>query len=51
MVRIIERIAVVGAGVIGTSWAAYFLARGFAVVVSDPDPAGEAKLRAAVARY
>jgi len=47
----IERVAVIGAGVIGASWAAYFLARGFTVTVSDPDPAAEAKLRAAVARH
>jgi carnitine 3-dehydrogenase len=30
------RVAVVGAGVIGASWAAYFLARGLIVTVTDP---------------
>lgn len=51
MSEAIERVAVIGAGVIGASWAAYFLARGFTVFVSDPDPGAEAKVRAAVARY
>lgn len=32
----IKRVAVVGAGTVGASWAAYFLARGFDVAVSDP---------------
>lgn len=31
-----RRVAVVGAGTIGASWAAYFLGRGFEVAVSDP---------------
>jgi 3-hydroxyacyl-CoA dehydrogenase len=34
----IKRIAVIGAGTIGANWAAYFLARGLEVVVSDPAP-------------
>jgi 3-hydroxyacyl-CoA dehydrogenase len=41
-------IGVVGTGVIGASWAAYFLARGFHVSASDPMPGAEARLRAAV---
>jgi len=41
-------IGVVGTGVIGASWAAYFLARGFDVSASDPMPGAEAKLREAV---
>ena len=31
-----RRIAIVGAGTIGASWAAYFLARGYDVAVTDP---------------
>jgi carnitine 3-dehydrogenase len=34
----IRRIGVIGAGTIGASWAAYFLAKGFEVAVSDPAP-------------
>jgi len=30
-----HRIAVVGTGVIGASWAAYYLARGFEVVATE----------------
>lgn len=44
-------IGVVGTGVIGASWAALFLARGFDVSASDPMPGAEAKLRAAVRAY
>ena len=36
-----QRIAVIGAGTIGASWAAYFLARGFEVAAYDPAPSGE----------
>src|SRR5690348_15621203 len=32
----IRRIAIVGTGVIGASWAAYYLSRGFNVVATDP---------------
>ena len=32
----IRRVAIVGAGTIGASWAALFLAHGLEVVVSDP---------------
>ena len=32
----VDRIAIVGTGVIGASWAAYYLARGFDVVATDP---------------
>lgn len=46
----IKRIAVVGTGVIGASWAAYYLARGFDVVATDPAPGAEASLRAYVDR-
>src|SRR5262245_27802202 len=35
------RVSVIGAGTIGASWAAYFLARGFEVSAYDPAPTGE----------
>ena len=41
----IHRIAIVGTGVIGASWAAQYLARGFDVVATDPAPDAEVKLR------
>ena len=41
-------IAVIGAGVIGASWATHFLARGHDVIVSDPAPGAEERLRALV---
>jgi len=44
----IRRIAVVGTGVIGASWAAYYLAQGFDVIATDPAPNAEASLRAYV---
>src|SRR5271170_8089414 len=40
----IQRIAVVGTGVIGASWAAEYLARGFDVVATDPAPNAESNL-------
>jgi 3-hydroxyacyl-CoA dehydrogenase len=40
-----QRIAVIGAGTIGASWAAIFLARGHDVSASDPSPNGEAFAR------
>ena len=43
-----SRIAVVGTGVIGASWAAYFLAKGFSVSATDPAEGAEARLRASV---
>ncbi|GAA4696478.1 3-hydroxyacyl-CoA dehydrogenase NAD-binding domain-containing protein [Pseudonocardia yuanmonensis] len=45
----VERVAVVGTGVIGISWAAHFLARGLDVVATDPSPDAEERLRAEVA--
>ena len=39
------KIAVIGTGVIGMSWAAYFLAQGYDVAATDPAPGAEAKLR------
>ena len=41
----VRRIAIVGTGVIGASWAAEFLARGFDVVATDPAPNAEVNLR------
>jgi len=41
----VRRIAIVGTGVIGASWAAEFLARGFDVIATDPAPNAEANLR------
>jgi len=41
----IQNIAIVGTGVIGASWAAYYLARGFDVVATDPAPNAEQNLR------
>jgi carnitine 3-dehydrogenase len=37
----LTRVAIIGAGTIGASWAAYFLARGCAVTVTDPIRAPE----------
>src|SRR5690606_40848193 len=39
------KIAVVGTGVIGASWAAYFLSKGFDVAATDPAPGAEGRLR------
>lgn len=41
----IRNIAIVGTGVIGASWAAYYLSKGFSVVATDPAPNAEAGLR------
>jgi 3-hydroxyacyl-CoA dehydrogenase len=46
----IRRIAIVGTGVIGASWAALFLAKGLEVVATDPAPGAEAKLREFVSK-
>ena len=47
----IRRVAVVGTGVIGASWAAFFLARGLDVTATDPAPGAEQRLREAVQRH
>jgi carnitine 3-dehydrogenase len=49
--KAIRRVAVIGTGVIGASWAAYFLARGLDVSAYDPMPGAEAKLRDAVSGH
>jgi 3-hydroxyacyl-CoA dehydrogenase len=41
----VRRVAVVGTGVIGASWAAQYLARGFDVVATVPAPNAEVNLR------
>jgi carnitine 3-dehydrogenase len=41
----IKNIAIVGTGVIGASWASYYLSRGFSVIATDPAPNAEAGLR------
>ncbi len=47
----VRRVAVIGTGVIGASWAAHFLAHGLDVVASDPAPGAEERLRADVAAH
>jgi 3-hydroxyacyl-CoA dehydrogenase len=46
----VRTIAVVGAGIVGASWAAYFLARGFAVRANDTRADGEAFVRDYIAK-
>jgi 3-hydroxyacyl-CoA dehydrogenase len=41
----IQNVTIVGTGVIGASWAAYYLSRGFNVIATDPAPNAEAGLR------
>jgi 3-hydroxyacyl-CoA dehydrogenase len=41
----IRRLAIVGTGVIGASWAALFLAHGLEVIATDPAPNAEENLR------
>src|ERR1700739_4471297 len=43
--REVKNVAIVGTGVIGASWAALYLARGFNVTATDPAPNAEANLR------
>jgi len=45
----IRRVAVIGAGTIGASWAAHFLAHGLEVVVSDPAPGAQEATRRMIA--
>ncbi len=44
-IKTIRRVAVIGTGVIGASWAAQFLARGLQVVATDVAPGAEIALR------
>jgi carnitine 3-dehydrogenase len=43
--KTIYRIGIVGTGLIGSSWAAQYLARGFDVIATNPDPSAESKFR------
>jgi carnitine 3-dehydrogenase len=45
----VNQIAIVGTGVIGSGWAAHFLAQGLDVTAYDPAPDAEERLRQAVA--
>lgn len=47
----IKRVAVVATGVIGASWAAYFLAQGLKVTATDPGPGAEDRLRKVVEQH
>jgi 3-hydroxyacyl-CoA dehydrogenase len=47
----IRSVAVIGTGLIGASWAAWFLASGLDVVAHDTAPDAEPRLRAAIAAY
>lgn len=44
----VRRVAIVGTGTIGASWATYYLARGFDVTATDPGPGAESALRSFV---
>jgi 3-hydroxyacyl-CoA dehydrogenase len=45
----VTRVAIIGSGVIGASWAALFLAKGLEVVATDINPSAEATLRSFIA--
>ena len=45
----VQQVAVLGAGTIGASWTALFLAHGLCVAVQDPNPAAEAYVRRYIA--
>ena len=47
----IGTVSVIGCGVIGASWASYFLAHGLEVHASDPAPGAEARLRERIAAH
>jgi 3-hydroxyacyl-CoA dehydrogenase len=49
MARVIKKVAIIGSGVIGASWAALFLAKGLDVVATDVTPSAEASLKAFIA--
>lgn len=44
----VHRVAIVGTGLIGASWAAQYLASGFDVIATDPAPNAESNLRKSV---
>jgi carnitine 3-dehydrogenase len=45
----VKQVAVLGAGTIGASWTALFLARGLRVAVQDPNPTAETYVRRTIA--
>jgi 3-hydroxyacyl-CoA dehydrogenase len=45
----IQRVAIIGAGTIGASWAAYVLSRGIPVAASDPSPGAPDLMRRMIA--
>jgi len=47
----VKSIGIVGTGVIGASWAAFYLSRGFDVRATDPADGAEERLRDLVASY
>src|SRR6266478_4726424 len=47
----VKNIGIVGTGVIGASWAAFYLSRGFEVRATDPADGAEGDLRDVVASY
>jgi 3-hydroxyacyl-CoA dehydrogenase len=49
MARAINKVAIIGSGVIGASWAALFLAKGLDVVATDVTPTAQASLEAFIA--
>lgn len=46
-----KKIGIVGTGVIGASWAAYYLSKGFDVAATDPAPGAEETLRSLVKSF
>ncbi|MDF0541779.1 3-hydroxyacyl-CoA dehydrogenase NAD-binding domain-containing protein [Sphingobium sp. H39-3-25] len=48
--KTVKTVAIVGTGLIGSSWAAFFLAKGFDVRATDPAPDGGSRTFAQVAR-
>ena len=50
VLRRFRNVAVIGAGVIGSSWTALFLAHGLNVVVSDPRPDVDTEVRDELAK-
>jgi len=47
----VSKVAIVGTGVIGASWSALFLARGYQVVATDPAPGAEERLGEDIATW
>ena len=47
----VKTVAVVGCGVIGISWATYYLAKSFDVIATDPAQSAEERLRKMIAEF